>query len=90
MGLQRRLRTYVGYESLSIIRYLEPKIGDAFTAWFAICHFHKSIFPALGGEKKQLEKEITWSEPSLLHIDPHTKQCESEIQKIIHLQEIAN
>jgi len=35
-------------------------------------------------------KEIIWSEPSLLHLDPHTKQCESEVQKIMHLQEIAN
>ena len=76
MGPQRRLGIYVGYESPSIIRYLEPKTGDVFTARFADCHFNEAIFPVLGGEKKQLEKEITWSEPSLLHLDPHTKQCE--------------
>jgi len=90
MGPQRRLGIYVGYESSSIIRYLEPKIGDIFTAQFADCHFNKEIFPILGRKKKQLEKEITWSEPSLLHLDPHTKQFESEVQKIMHLKEITN
>jgi len=85
MDAQRRLGIYVGYESPSIIRYLEPKTGDIFTARFVDCHFNEAIFPALGGKKKQLEKEITWSEPSLLHLDPHKKQCELEVQKIIHL-----
>ena len=79
MGSQRRLRIYVGYKSPSIIRYLEPKISDVFTARFADCHFNETIFPALEGEKQQLEKKITWSEPSLLHLDPHTKQCELEV-----------
>ena len=25
-----------------------------------------------------------------MHLDPHTKQCELEVQKIVHLQVIAN
>ena len=52
MGPQRRLGIYVGYESPSIIRYLEPKTGNDFTARFADCHFNEVIFPVLGGEKK--------------------------------------
>ena len=71
MGPQRRLGIYVGYESCSIIRYLELKIGDVFMARFADCHFNEVIFSVLGGEKKQLKKEITWSEPSLLHLSSH-------------------
>ncbi|AES72275.2 hypothetical protein MTR_3g087960 [Medicago truncatula] len=43
-----------------------------------------------GGEIKQLEKEIIWKELSLSHLDPQTKQCELEVQKIIHLQSLAN
>jgi len=31
MGPQRRLGIYLGYKSLSIIRYLEPKTSDVFT-----------------------------------------------------------
>ncbi|KAI3693370.1 hypothetical protein L6452_33205 [Arctium lappa] len=90
MGPQRRLGIYVGYESSSIIRYLEPLTGDVFTARFADCHFNETTFPALGGEKKIQEKDVSWCEPSLLYLDPRTKQCETEVQKIMHLQEIAN
>ena len=77
MGPQRRLGIYVSYESPSIIRYLEPKTGDVFTARFADCHFNEVIFSALGEEKEQLEKGITWSEPSLLHLEHHTKRVRS-------------
>ena len=48
MGPQRRLRIYVGYESPSIKKYLEPKIGDLFTARFADYHFDQSEYPTLG------------------------------------------
>ena len=56
MGPQRRLGIYVGYESASIIRYLEPLTGDVFTARFADCRFNEAFFPALGGEKKKTRK----------------------------------
>jgi len=52
MGSQRRLEIYVGFESPSIIRYLEPLIGDLFTSRFADCRFDETNFPQLGGEKK--------------------------------------
>jgi len=47
MGPQKRLRVYVGYVSLGIIRYLEPQTGELFTARFADCHFNEDEFPAL-------------------------------------------
>ncbi|KAJ9548209.1 hypothetical protein OSB04_020752 [Centaurea solstitialis] len=92
MGPQRRLGIYVGYESASIIKYLEPLTGDLFTARFADCHFDESEFPTLGGGTKQLDNQskISWSELSLSHLDPRTKECELEVQKIIHLQGLAN
>ena len=48
MGSQRRLGIYVGFESPSIIRYLEPLTGDMFTARFADCRFHEIVFPKFG------------------------------------------
>ena len=39
MGLQRRLGIYVGYDSPSIIKYLEPSTRDLFTARFVNSHF---------------------------------------------------
>ena len=90
MGPQRRLGIYIGYDSPSIIRYLEPQTGDVFTARFADCHFNEKEFPTLGGDNKQVGKEIKWSVPSLLHLDPPTKQSELEVRRIMHLQNIAN
>ncbi|KAL4026378.1 hypothetical protein IC575_014807 [Cucumis melo] len=90
MGPQRRLGIYVGFESPSIIRYLEPLTGDVFTARFADCHFNETNFPTLGGGIKKLENEIAWNVSLLSHLDPRTKQYELEVQKIIHLQSVAN
>ena len=90
MGPQRRLGIYVGYESPSIIKYLETSTGDLFTARFADCHFDESDFPTLKKENKQLEKVISWNQLSLSHLDPRTKECELAVQKIIHFQNLAN
>ena len=86
MGPQRRLGIYVGFESPSIIKYLEPLTGDIFTARFADCQFDESIFPELGGEKQLKRKiEFLWNASSLSHYDPRTNQCELEVQRMIHL-----
>ena len=92
MGPQRRLGIYVGYDSPSIIRYLEPSIGEVFTARFADCHFNENLFPPLGGEKSALEerREITWNASVMSHFDPRINQSELKVQMIIHLQNIAN
>ena len=55
MGPQRRLGIYIGFNSPSIIKYLELLTGDVFTARFADCQFDETIFPILGGEKEKLE-----------------------------------
>ena len=48
MGSQRRLGIYVGYESPSIIKYIEPLTSDLFIVKFAYCHFDESHFLTLG------------------------------------------
>ncbi|KAK9951191.1 hypothetical protein M0R45_006648 [Rubus argutus] len=49
-GPQKRRGIYVGYETPSIIRYLEPLTGDLFTARHADCDFDETVFPSLGGD----------------------------------------
>jgi len=90
MSPQSRLRIYIGFESPSIIKYLEPLTGTSFTTRFVDCHFDETMFPALGGEIKQLDKDITWNALSLLNFYPRTKQCEQEVQKILCLQDIVH
>ena len=92
LGHQCRLGIYVGFQSASIINYINPLTGEVFTTRFADCHFDENLFPPLGGDKPILEawREITWNESSLSHLDPRTKQSELKVQKIIHLQGLAN
>ena len=40
MGPQCRIGIYLGFDSPSIIKYLEPMTGDVFRARFADCHFN--------------------------------------------------
>ena len=40
MGPQHRLGIYTGFDSPSIMRYLEPLTGDVFEERFEDCHFN--------------------------------------------------
>jgi hypothetical protein len=89
MGPQRRLEIYIGFHSPSIIKYLEPLIGDVFTTRFVDYQFDEIIFPILGGEEK-LKNQVTWNTSSISYLDPWSGQCELKVQKIIHLQRMTN
>jgi hypothetical protein len=68
-GPQRSLGIYVGFESPSIIKYLEPLTGDLHTAQFADSIFNEEHFPALGGGKYLARdecREITWESTGVL------------------------
>jgi hypothetical protein len=91
MGPHRKLGIYVGYKSLSIIKYLKPLTGDLFIAQYADCIFDEDNFPTLGGDKYQTEcQEINWNTTGIQSYDPRTTESEHEVQKIINLQNIAN
>ena len=92
MGPHRKLGIYVGYQSPSIIKYLEPLTGDLFTARYADCIFNEDHFPALGGDYKYQNQcpEINWDAQDISTHDPRTQESELQVQKIINLQNIAN
>ena len=92
MGPQRRSGIYIGFDSPSIIKYLEPLTRDVFRARFEGCHFDEANFPSLGGDKlpKEERREIIWNASSMSHLDPCTTQCDKKVQRITHLQKIAN
>lgn len=92
MRPQRRLSIYVGFDYLSIIRYIEPLTRDLFKTCFENCQFDQSFFSKMG-ETKVLPKarqSITWENPQLSHFDPHTKQCEQQIQQILRFRLVAH
>jgi hypothetical protein len=93
MGPHRKLGIYVGYDSPSIIKYLEPKTGDLFTARYADSIFDEGHFPALWEglylDNKEC-REIDWTASNIQSLDPRTKDTELEVQRIINLQQLAN
>jgi hypothetical protein len=52
MGPHRKVGIYVGFQSPSIIKYIEPLIEDLFTARFADSIFDEEHFLSLGGDFK--------------------------------------
>ena len=95
MGPQRRLGIYVGYDSPTIIRYLEPTTGDLFTARFADCKFDETQFPSLGGDMNahipaSQRQELIWCAPSDKSLlDPPNSSREIEVRRILDLQKVA-
>jgi hypothetical protein len=87
MGPHRRIVIYVGYQSPSILKYLEPLTGDLFTARSADCILNDDHFLTLWGDNKFITdgREINWDEKSILSSDLHTKETELYVQKIIEL-----
>jgi hypothetical protein len=52
MDPHRRMEIYIGFQSPSILKYLEPLTSDLFTAWSANCIFNEDHVLALGGDNK--------------------------------------
>jgi hypothetical protein len=93
MGPHRKMGIYVGYESQSIIKYLEPKTGDLFTARYADSIFDEDWFLALRGGlylKTKECQEIEWNASGIHSLEPRIKDTELEVQRIISLQQLTN
>ncbi|KAM1132375.1 hypothetical protein EV1_046421 [Malus domestica] len=90
---QQMMGICIGYDSPSIIHYLEPLTDNLFTARFANCHFYEIVFQSLRGDKNvnvsDERCELSWTTPTLSHLDPSTTQSETEMQRILNLQSIA-
>ncbi|XP_068329618.1 uncharacterized protein [Pyrus communis] len=93
MGPQRKMGIYIGYDSPSIIRYLKPLTRDLFTAHFTDCHFDEAVFLSLRGDKitnvPVEHHELSWITPTMSYLDPRTPQSETEVQRILDIQSIA-
>ena len=58
MGLLRKSGIYVGYETASIITYLDPMTGDLHNARFADSILDEVSFPSLGGGNQPLDENV--------------------------------
>ena len=68
--------------------------GDLLTARNADCHFDETVFPSLGGDKKKdflrERQELSWFAPTMSHLDPRTSLRESEVKRILDVQNVAD
>jgi hypothetical protein len=78
MGPHRNLRIYVGFQSPSILKYLEPLTSDLFTTRCVDCIFNEDHFPTLGGDNKFIDDGhgIVWGDKTIISSDPCTKETD--------------
>ena len=84
---------YVYYKTISF--YLVTSLSIPLKCRMTCCanyNFNEIIILSLGREESVSEKQskIIWNALTLTHLDPHTNQCELEVQRITHLQNLAN
>ena len=91
LGPMRQLGIYVGFQSPSIIRYLDPATGESFVAHISKCEFDESKFPKLGINKDNTTLNFNYYQDVDLHkVDPYNGQGEKEVRRLLHLYHIAN
>ena len=88
LGSFHKSGIYVGYETSSIIRFLDPAIGDCHTTLFADCICDEDLFPTLGGDNHPIDdksRKITWQATGIHAHEPRTAETNREVQNILDL-----
>lgn len=81
VGSQCKIGIHIVFDSSSIVRYLEPKIGYLFIAKFMDYHFNETVFHILGSDSRKDQGKLN-------HLDPRMSQCEIEVLKRSIIYEI--
>jgi hypothetical protein len=70
IGPHRQEGIYIGFDSASIIRYLDPISGALLRARFANCRFIETVFPTLQKFPKQPYENLNFLAPETLTMNP--------------------
>ena len=79
---------YIGFDSPSIIRYLTPTSDVLHKARFANCRFLEEVFPLIPSAKTS-PLDFCATQSFTMNPDPRTALAETEVQKILHLHQLA-
>ena len=90
-GIKGRMHVYYKTRSFYLVTSLHTHLKGIMTCC-ANYHFNEPNFSPLGGEEPVSEehREIIWNALTLTHLNPRTNQYELEVQRILHLQNLAN
>ena len=89
LGPHRQEGIYVGFDSASIIRYIDPSNGALLKARFANCRFIETSFPALPNPPNQPPLNFSAPETLTMNPDPPTSLHHTEVTKLLHLKSLA-
>ena len=80
---------YIGFDSSSIIRYLVPSTGALLHTRFQNCIFEKTMFPHILNPPDTPRLNFSAPKTFPMNHDPRTSLCKTKVQKILHLQALA-
>jgi hypothetical protein len=89
IGAHRQLGVYVGFDSPSIIRYLDPSTGNLYKARFFNCRFIETKFPTLTLPSNPTPLNFGAPETLTLNPDPPTSLPNTEVIKLLNLRNLA-
>ena len=81
---------YMGFDSPSILRYFVPSTGALLKACFQNCIFEENVFPHVPCPKGIPDLNFYSPQTFILNPNPRTSLSETEVQKILHLQALAD
>ena len=80
----------MGFDSPSILRYFVPSTGALLRARFQNCVFEENIFPHVPCPKGTPNLNFYSPQTFTMNPDPRTSLPETEVQKILQLQALAD
>ena len=89
IGHHRQEGIYVGFDSPSIIRYIDPATGNLFKARFANCKFIEYIFPKVRQPNPNSPLNFVAPETFTMNHDPPTSLREIETLKLLKIKAMA-
>jgi hypothetical protein len=89
IGAHRQEGVYIGFDSPSIIRYLDPLTRTLYKARFANCRFIETTFPPISTPIPH--PNLTFGAPETLTMnpDPPTSLGNTEVHKLLNLRALA-
>ena len=89
IGAHRQEGVYVGFDSPSIIRYLDPLTTNLYKARFLNCRFIETRFPTLPLPHTSTTLNFGAPESLTMNPDPPTSLPNKEVIKLLHLRQLA-
>ena len=92
IGTHRVESIYLGFDSPSIIRYMDIGNGNILKARFVNCKFVENVFPKPITDSTRKSVPLTFKAPetSTLNPDPRTALADTEMQKLLNLKDLVD